>query len=79
MRRRRRRNARRLALSRLAVPRKVAVPRHPRRALVEPLIAEERKSKARCIAHPPVPTEPTRQGAAPLLDIAEARLSADAS
>src|SRR6266567_3386057 len=46
MRRRRRRNARRLALSWLAGPRKVAVPRHPRRALVEPLIAEERKSKA---------------------------------
>jgi hypothetical protein len=46
MRRGRRRNARRLALSRLAVPWKVAVARHPRRALIEPLIAEERKSKA---------------------------------
>src|SRR6266699_5513174 len=47
-RRRRRLTLSRLALSQLAVPRKVAVPRHPlrRRRPVEPWIAEERKSKA---------------------------------
>src|SRR6266705_5375596 len=46
-RRRRRLTLSRLALSQLAVPRKVAVPRHPlrRRRLAEPWIAEGRKSK----------------------------------